>query len=116
MTDPHLPAVAGRMECTNAEFERRCLVHLAEEQEKLLPDTALIALLCDAVRCVREYTETMQIQGDQPSMTGNWLHDLSSVSAYHIHRVIGNNIENYRQSTAQAIRVVIEKALERNKS
>ena len=49
-----LPAVAGRMECSNAEFERRCLIYIAEEQDKLMPDNALMALLCDGVRLARE--------------------------------------------------------------
>lgn len=37
-----------------ADFERACKVHIAEEQDKLNPDNALIALLCDAVRLARE--------------------------------------------------------------
>ena len=54
----NLPEVCGRiMPCSNADFERRCKVYLAREQEKPLPDNGLVALLCDAVRCVREYTD-----------------------------------------------------------
>lgn len=53
-----LPTVGGRkIETSNDEFERKCLVHLEAEQRKLLPDNSLIALLCEAVRCVREYND-----------------------------------------------------------
>jgi len=55
-----LPAVAGRMEGSNADFEHRCMVYLAEEQDKLSPDNGLIALLCDGVRLAREYSSAMQ--------------------------------------------------------
>jgi hypothetical protein len=48
------------MEGSNADFERRCLVYLAEEQDKLSPDNGLIALLCDGVRLAREYSAAMQ--------------------------------------------------------
>jgi hypothetical protein len=52
-----LPAVAGDMLTTSlADFERRCQVHLAEEQSKPLPDNALIGTLCEAVRLSREFT------------------------------------------------------------
>jgi hypothetical protein len=47
------------MSCSNNEFEHRCRVYLRREQEKLAPDNGLIALLCDAVRCVREYSDMM---------------------------------------------------------
>lgn len=57
-----LPSVAGRMEGSNAEFERRCLIYLAEEQDKLIPDNALITLLCDGVRLAREYSAAMNKQ------------------------------------------------------
>jgi len=123
-----LPTVAGRMECSNAEFEHRCLAHLEEEQQKLLPDTALIALLCDAVRCVREYSEAMQGQplelmptqfvdrNNRPEMTVNWMTDLVRMSAYRIHQVIGSNIQHYRTPTEQELMVVVQRAIERNKS
>lgn len=58
---PTLPEVGGRrLHCSNAEFERRCLVHLAREERKLEPDNGLVALLGDAVRLAREYTDAMQ--------------------------------------------------------
>jgi hypothetical protein len=57
-----LLAVAGRMEGSNADFEHRCLVYLAEEQDKLSPDNGLIALLSDGVRLAREYSAAMQSQ------------------------------------------------------
>lgn len=42
------------MDRSIADFQRACAVHIGEEQRKAAPDTALIALLCDAVRCSRE--------------------------------------------------------------
>jgi len=52
--DP-LSVVAGTyMDRSIADFQRACCVHILEEQRKPSPDTALIALLCDAVRCSRE--------------------------------------------------------------
>lgn len=50
--------VEGRtLPTTNANFEQRCFVHLEEEQAKINPDNSLIALLCDAVRLSREFTD-----------------------------------------------------------
>lgn len=49
--------VAGvYMDRSIADFQRSCEAHIEEEQRKPNPDTALIALLCDAVRCSRELT------------------------------------------------------------
>jgi hypothetical protein len=60
MDDKRLPDVGGRrLECTIAVFERRCQVLLGEEQRKPSPDNALIAVLCDAVRCAREYVDVV---------------------------------------------------------
>lgn len=44
------------MERSLADFARACGVLIEDEQTKLSPDTALIALLCDAVRLTREMT------------------------------------------------------------
>lgn len=50
-----LPSVGGETcERTPAELERACLVLLREEQEKVAPDSAVIGVLCDAVRLSRE--------------------------------------------------------------
>jgi hypothetical protein len=49
-----LPTVSGRLERTLDALERGALVMLAHEQEKILPDNALIAVLCDTVRLCRE--------------------------------------------------------------
>lgn len=58
MTEPvTLPEVAGRLDRSYADFERACLVLLADEQRKPNPDNALIAVLCDAVRLTREVVE-----------------------------------------------------------
>lgn len=51
-------AVAGRMEKTIDAHVRACEVHLADEQAKPLPDSALIAVLCDSIRMAREYVES----------------------------------------------------------
>jgi len=60
----YLPLVEGRrLDCTNALFEHRCLVYLDHEQRKIAPDNGLIALLCDAVRLVREYNDSMRRSG-----------------------------------------------------
>jgi indole-3-glycerol phosphate synthase len=59
--DNELPEVGGRsIDCSNAMFERRCRLALKAEQEKISPDNALIAVLCDAVRIAREYTDAMR--------------------------------------------------------
>jgi hypothetical protein len=56
-----LPVVDGRrLTCTLEQFVQRCLVHLEQEQGKSNPDSALIALLCDAVRLEREYVDMAQ--------------------------------------------------------
>lgn len=52
---PQQVAVAGRLDRSLADFERACLVHLADEQGRPSPNNALIAVLCDAVRLAREY-------------------------------------------------------------
>lgn len=69
MSDIELPAVGGRrIDCSNAAFEHRCLVYLAREQAKLSPDNGMIALLCDAVRITREYSDNMvsrSVEGTQ---------------------------------------------------
>jgi hypothetical protein len=53
--DEEMSLVAGTyMDRSIADFQRACETHIAEEQRKPNPDTALIALLCDAVRCSRE--------------------------------------------------------------
>jgi hypothetical protein len=71
-----LPTVGGRrMECSNADFERRCLVAIGVEQEKIAPDNFLIALICDAVRCVREYTDAMQRSNEPHPASPGWSGD-----------------------------------------
>ncbi len=50
-----LPQVAGEFNDSPNNFEYRCKVMLAVEQEKILPDNRLIALLCDAVRLKRKF-------------------------------------------------------------
>jgi len=51
-----LPSVGGSyVEGTLNGLAHRAQVHLGMEQEKVLPDNALIAVLCDTVRLVREW-------------------------------------------------------------
>lgn len=54
-----LPEVAGPLAVTLAQLERRARTLLGEEQRKPNPDNAVIAVLCDTVRCVREYNATV---------------------------------------------------------
>jgi hypothetical protein len=55
----NLPKVGHtRLDCSLAEFEHRCRVLLNDEQRRASPDTALIALLCDAVGLAREHDLT----------------------------------------------------------
>jgi len=52
----NLPAVGGSyVEGTLYDLAHRAQVHLGLEQAKPLPDNALIAVLCDTVRLVREW-------------------------------------------------------------
>lgn len=65
-TDPTMIAIAGDyMNRSIADFQRACSVHIAEEQAKIAPDNALIALLSDAVRCSRELVAALL--GDEAS-------------------------------------------------
>ena len=51
-------SVAGRvMTRSLADFERACSVLIKEENRKIAPDTALIGVLCDAVRLSREHAD-----------------------------------------------------------
>jgi hypothetical protein len=60
-----LPSVAGRrLKGSNAEFERSCLVLLKRLVEPPSNDPALIGVLCEAVRCVREYSDNMNESPD----------------------------------------------------
>ena len=59
VAEPHspLPTIAGRMEMTHEDFQRACAVALCELQENPNCDTALVHVLCEAVRCSRECCE-----------------------------------------------------------
>lgn len=60
-----LPKVGGRrLEISLSEFERSCLVRLMEIQKQSHPDTALINVLCNAVRLARECTDTKGLVHD----------------------------------------------------
>ena len=56
-----LPVVAGRMVTgTLADLTRRAQRFLADEQDKPMPDNALIGVLCDTVRLVREHVDAQR--------------------------------------------------------
>ena len=63
-----LPNVGGRrIDMSNNEFEHRCRSRIGHEQRNLVnPDSALVGLLCDAVRMVREYNDVMTQYVQQP--------------------------------------------------
>ena len=44
----------GHMGRSLGDFSRACETYIQEESRKLLPDTHVISLLCDAVRLTRE--------------------------------------------------------------
>lgn len=56
-------AVGGRMERSIADFLRACDIHLVAQQESIMPDNALIAVLCDAVRLAREHLQLLASPG-----------------------------------------------------
>jgi len=58
-----LPQVAGGLECSLNEFERRCRWWIKNEQAKPDQNTALIGLLADAVRLKREYCDSKRTFG-----------------------------------------------------
>lgn len=48
--------VAGStLPCSVADFEHRCLTLLEWELERIDSDTAIVSVLCDAVRLCREF-------------------------------------------------------------
>ncbi len=56
--DFKLPVVSGTLECSNANFERACLVHIERLQRGIGEyDGWMLATFCDAVRMVREYNK-----------------------------------------------------------
>lgn len=59
-----LPMVTGPLACSLANLEARALRLIDEEQREASPDNALIGVLCDTVRCAREYAS---IVGKVPS-------------------------------------------------
>ena len=60
MNSYELPKVEGGLERSIEDLERACLVLIKDEQEKINPDNALIAALCDSVRMGREYCDSVQ--------------------------------------------------------
>lgn len=72
--------IAGSYTGTLQQFEHRCNLVLAEEQEKIAPDNVLIALLCDAVRINRELGTRAK-----PKVNEEWppCHYLSNMGQLH---------------------------------
>ena len=63
--------ITGRLTCSIEDFSNRCEVLIEEEQNKLSPDNALIAVLCDAIRLGRrEYVEYVQSSNHIPIIKG----------------------------------------------
>ena len=51
--------VVGRsMAMSLADFEQACCAWIEAEQGELLPDSAAIGLLCEAVRLAREFADS----------------------------------------------------------
>jgi len=64
-----LPTVAGnRLPVSHAAFEQSCLVLIAHQEAQILPDNAIVAVLCNAIRLSREHCEFMQF-GDKERIT-----------------------------------------------
>ena len=60
-TERDLPEVAGKhISGTLAFLERRARLEIGKEQAKIAPDNALIAVLCDTVRLVREQCDVLK--------------------------------------------------------
>src|SRR5215203_516521 len=54
---PKVSVAGAVLPMTIAEFERRCLVAIEELQQQPNFDSALLGLLCDAVRLAREFDQ-----------------------------------------------------------
>ena len=70
-SEPRASVGGEMMEGTIADHIRGCEVTLAEEQSKIAPDNALIALLCDSVRLARELTRAWDIAPSEPPTCGH---------------------------------------------
>lgn len=59
-------AVAGRrIQMPIEDFEQACLVSIAELQEHLNHDSALLGLLCESVRLARQWNDREQRDSDR---------------------------------------------------
>lgn len=67
--DPTLALVQGvYMDRSVRDFQNACAVHILDEKRKASPDSALIGLLCDAVRCSRELVKVAGVRWDAPTL------------------------------------------------
>lgn len=57
--DPNRVVAGRRMDRSNADFERACCVLINEQVENPNGDSHIVAVLADAVRLCREYTDAM---------------------------------------------------------
>jgi len=54
--------VGGRMiECSLYDLKRRAKLYIGLEHQKINPDNALIAVLCDTIRLAREYEDHAKV-------------------------------------------------------
>jgi hypothetical protein len=65
---PDVTVAGERCEWSIADFEHRCLVLIENEQQKPLPDNALISVLCNAVRLARELSASIGLIGSPDSI------------------------------------------------
>lgn len=83
---PELPrvAVAGDyMTISIAEFRTRVDALLYEEQEKVLPDNALIGVLCEAVRLSRETARAQRaLSKERREALELVIHDIGDLRGY----------------------------------
>ncbi len=65
-----LPEVSGRLcSYSNEEMEGRLCHQIGEEQAVILPDNALIDVLCEAVRMAREYSDSQDKHHEKQTTT-----------------------------------------------
>ena len=60
--------ITGTLERSPEELINACKILLEEEQEKPLPNNALVAVLCDTVRMARQY-ETVKEEAFEEGLT-----------------------------------------------
>jgi len=81
-----LPNVAGQMQCSSLEFERRCRAYMQAEFERVDSDTTLYGILCDAVRLARELSPAKLDRYGKSDLYGNFqlftVQRINSINGY----------------------------------